>query len=233
MQAIEIQADITPEGNITLPSPYKSLYGRQARLIVLVEEIATSGESLAKDPVQAVQEQLRDDPSGESLNHGMDKVWDAWREFSAEVEEGGAFNQALLISRIQSAMPSVIAIYALGERIEKGAGTLGVPLELAILLEGEADPVALWSLAKELSSLAHCRVELLDLRVSATQLQYQVVTTAERWWSSNPRAGLFECFVLSEKSALDEARPSLGSPILPTLAEFDPADLEMDHPFSC
>ncbi|MBF0165205.1 MAG: hypothetical protein HQM01_12020 [Magnetococcales bacterium] len=226
MQAIEIQADITPEGNISLPSPYKNLYGRQARLILLVEEIATSGESLAKDPVQAVHEQLREDPSGERLTHEMDKVWDAWRELSGEGEEEEIFNQALLISRIQAALPSVIAIYALGERIEKGSGTLGVPLELAILMEGEAEPLALWSLSKELSTIAHCRVELLDLRVSAIPLQYQVVTTAERWWSSNPRAGLFECFVLSEKSALDESRPSLGSPILPTLAEFDPADLE-------
>ncbi|MBF0213434.1 MAG: nucleotidyltransferase domain-containing protein [Magnetococcales bacterium] len=120
-----------------------------------------------------------------------------------------------MVEKIMAALPRVIAIYAMGDRIEKGSGTMGAPLELAILMEGEADPVTLWSLSMELSRVADCRVELLDLRVSSTQIQYQVVTTAERWWISNPQAGLFECFVLSEKTALEESRADLLAGLRP------------------
>ncbi|MEO5346503.1 MAG: hypothetical protein H7834_09015 [Magnetococcus sp. YQC-9] len=260
MQKIEIEADITPEGNIRLPSPLKNFYGRQARLILMVDEIASAGEAIAEDPLQTVAEQLREDPTGEHLMQEMDKVWNAWQALSGEADiaeaathansqstedPGGKdrttrqfkpvqqgvddtdnavtplnanWYQELLVSRIQARLPEVLAIYAMGEQIEKGSGTLGVPLELAVLLEAEADPVAMASLARELSALAHCWVELLDLRVSSTIIQYQVVTTGERWWSSNPRAGLFECFVLHEKSSLDESRPSPGSPRVPMAA---------------
>ncbi|NGZ07659.1 MAG: nucleotidyltransferase domain-containing protein [Magnetococcales bacterium] len=114
-----------------------------------------------------------------------------------------------MVTRIRASLPGLIAIYAMGERIEKGSGTLGVALELALLIEGEIEPITLWSLARDLGLMADCRVELMDLRVSSTMTQYQVITTAERWWVSNPRAGLFECFVLSEKTALDEARVAL------------------------
>ncbi|MBF0272326.1 MAG: nucleotidyltransferase domain-containing protein [Magnetococcales bacterium] len=120
-----------------------------------------------------------------------------------------------MVARIREILPRLIAIYAMGERIEKGSGTMGSPLELAVLMEGESDPVTLWSLARELTALAECRVELFDLRVSSTLTQYQVVTTAERWWVANPQAGLFECFVLSEKTALEESRVSLLAELRP------------------
>jgi hypothetical protein len=40
-------------------------------------------------------------------------------------------------------------------------------------------------------------------------MQYQVVTRGQRLWARDVQAGLFECFVLSEKTALDEARAGL------------------------
>ncbi|MBF0626853.1 MAG: nucleotidyltransferase domain-containing protein [Magnetococcales bacterium] len=136
----------------------------------------------------------------------MDKVWQAWQALTGDAPETPLLNQEALITRIKATLPGLLAIYALGDRIEKGSGTIGGPLELAILMETEADPVALWSLARELAQITDCRVDLLDLRVSSTLTQYQVITTAERWWVSNPQAGLFECFVLSEKTALEESR---------------------------
>ena len=40
-------------------------------------------------------------------------------------------------------------------------------------------------------------------------MQYQVITTGERWWALDARAALFEVAVLSEKTDLDEARAGL------------------------
>jgi hypothetical protein len=40
-------------------------------------------------------------------------------------------------------------------------------------------------------------------------MQYQILTTGIRLWAKQPEAGLFESFVLSEKTALDTARAGL------------------------
>jgi hypothetical protein len=40
-------------------------------------------------------------------------------------------------------------------------------------------------------------------------MQYQVITTGKRLLNADVQADLFECFVLSEKTALDTARAPL------------------------
>ena len=62
---------------------------------------------------------------------------------------------------------------------------------------------------KELADLAGCPVDLLDMRAASTVMQYQVLMTGTRLWSAGLEAGLFECYVLSEKTALDTARGPL------------------------
>ncbi|MDE2417370.1 MAG: hypothetical protein KGN32_06150 [Burkholderiales bacterium] len=47
-------------------------------------------------------------------------------------------------------------------------------------------------------------------------MQYQVITKGARLWSANVQAGLFECYVLSEKTALDAARAPLMRDIAAT-----------------
>jgi len=54
------------------------------------------------------------------------------------------------------------------------------------------------------------------LRAASTVMQYQVITTGRRLWSAGLQADLFECFVLSEKTALDEARAPLLADIAAT-----------------
>ena len=57
--------------------------------------------------------------------------------------------------------------------------------------------------------MAGCAVDLLDLRAASTVMQYQIITTGQRWWASDVQAALFEAAVLSEKTALDTARAGL------------------------
>ncbi|MEO7161227.1 MAG: nucleotidyltransferase domain-containing protein, partial [Polaromonas sp.] len=53
-----------------------------------------------------------------------------------------------------------------------------------------------------------CPVDLLDLRAASTVMQYQIITTGQRWWVSDAQAALYEAAILS-KTALDSARAGL------------------------
>jgi predicted nucleotidyltransferase len=101
-----------------------------------------------------------------------------------------------------------LAIYAFGSQVQGQANTQS-DLDLAILVGGYADPLALWNAAGTISDIVGCDVDLLDLRAASTVMQYQVITTGKRLWNADVQAGLFECFVLSEKTALDSARAPL------------------------
>ena len=112
---------------------------------------------------------------------------------------------APLLQTLLARVANLLAIYAFGSRVQDTAGP-GSDLDLAILVAGYADPLDLWALAGDLADVAGCPVDLLDLRAASTVMQYQVITTGRRLWSAGLQTDLFECFVLSEKTALDEAR---------------------------
>lgn len=115
---------------------------------------------------------------------------------------------ALLLQRIQAALPGLLAVYAFGSRVQ-GTGHADSDLDLAVLTRGQADPVALWELSGELADIAGCPVDLLDLRAASTVMQYQVITTGERLWSQDAQAGIHEAAILSDMTALNEARAGL------------------------
>lgn len=113
-----------------------------------------------------------------------------------------------LIHTLQAQVPNLLAIYAFGSRVEGTAGSES-DLDLAVLVAGYAEPLALFGLAGDLADVAGCAVDLLDLRAASTVMQYQIITTGQRWWASDVQAALFEAAVLSEKTALDTARAGL------------------------
>jgi hypothetical protein len=67
----------------------------------------------------------------------------------------------------------------------------------------------LWRLADDLAEGAGCPVDLLDLRGASTVMQYQIITTGERWWAADARAAIYEAAILSEKLELDRGRAGL------------------------
>lgn len=113
-----------------------------------------------------------------------------------------------LVQTLQGGLPGLLAIYAFGSRVQ-GMATADSDLDLAVLVAGYADPLQLWALSGELAELVGCPVDLLDMRAASTVMQYQVLSTGHRLWGDSLAAGLFECYVLSEKTALDEARAGL------------------------
>jgi len=120
--------------------------------------------------------------------------------------------QGPIVAAIRARFPNAMAVYAFGSQVQGTAGP-GSDLDLAVLVAGYADPVALWDASAELADLAGCPVDLLDLRAASTVMQYQVITTGQRLWSVGLPVGLFETYVLSEKTALDEARAPLMADI--------------------
>ncbi len=121
-------------------------------------------------------------------------------------------NRETILTKLKEEVPGLLALYAFGSRIE-GTATPSSDLDLAILVEGYADPLALWALSGSLEDLAGCPVDLLDLRSASTVMQYRIVTTGERWWSKDLQALLYEAVILSEKTELDTARAALVADI--------------------
>lgn len=116
--------------------------------------------------------------------------------------------QGPVVSTIRAHFPNAMAVYAFGSQVQGTAGAES-DLDLAVLVAGYADPLVLWDIAGSLADVVACPVDLLDLRAASTVMQYQVITTGQCLWSVGLPAGLFETFVLSEKTALDEARAPL------------------------
>ena len=114
-------------------------------------------------------------------------------------------NPSDFVHTLQQHVPGLLAVYAFGSRIQ-GTAHAESDLDLAVLVAGYAEPLLLWQLSSELADIAGCPVDLLDLRAASTVVQYQIITTGVRWWAKDVQAGLFEAFILSEKTALDERR---------------------------
>lgn len=119
-----------------------------------------------------------------------------------------AMEREAIVATVRARVPALLAIYGFGSRVQ---GTPGPDsdLDLAVLVAGYAEPLALWALSGDLADLAGCPVDLLDLRAASTVMQYQIVTTGQRWWAKDATAALFEAAILSEKTALDTARSGL------------------------
>lgn len=113
-----------------------------------------------------------------------------------------------VLQMLQQRFPDALAFYLFGSQATGQTGA-DSDVDLAVLLPGYADAQQLWDTATELAKLLDRHVDLLDLRAASTVMQHQVLTTGQRLWGDALAAGLFECFVLTEKLHLDEARAGL------------------------
>ncbi len=117
-------------------------------------------------------------------------------------------NRDAIVQTLRASLPGLMSIHAFGSRIQGTAGP-DSDLDLAVLVAGYADPLQLFDLAGSLADTASCPVDLLDLRAASTVMQYQIITTGQRWWAADVQAALFEAAILSEKTELDTARAGL------------------------
>jgi predicted nucleotidyltransferase len=117
-------------------------------------------------------------------------------------------NIQALLTHLQNHLPDLLAVYLFGSHAQRTAGPES-DVDVAVLLSGQLDPVLLWQLSGDLADIVGVAVDLIDLRAATTVMQYQIVTRGRRLWAKDVQAGLFESFILSEKTALDTARAGL------------------------
>lgn len=121
-------------------------------------------------------------------------------------------NTVAILEKLHEHIPHLLAVYAFGSRV-RGDANQDSDFDLAVLVEGYANPIVLWNLANDLVDITACPVDLLDMRAASTVMQSQIITGGECWWQKDSSIGLFEAAILSEKTELDTARAGLLSDI--------------------
>lgn len=117
------------------------------------------------------------------------------------------------VALLRAALPNALAVYVFGS-VASGQEGRESDLDLCVLNDGPLGPVALFDIASSLADAAGRHVDLVDLRAASTVLQYQIVAKGRRLWARDSRADIYEAFILSEKTALDERRAGLLADIL-------------------
>lgn len=113
-----------------------------------------------------------------------------------------------VVAALKDLVPSLSAVYAFGSQVSGDAGPES-DLDVALMADESLGAEVLWDLASRLAGIVGCPVDLLNLRSASTVMQYRVVTTGQRLWARDEQAALYEAFILSQKTALDEARAGL------------------------
>lgn len=113
-----------------------------------------------------------------------------------------------ILTCLKQNLPELLAVYAFGSQISDTA-TPQSDLDLAVLVAGYVPVDLLWKLSGDISRIVNIDVDLMDFRAASTVMQSQILNTGKRLWAKDMSATLYECFVLKEKNALDEARAPL------------------------
>lgn len=109
---------------------------------------------------------------------------------------------------VLGAFPQALALWAFGSRVSGQAGPQS-DLDLAVLVPGKAEALALWNCAQQLARDTGIEVDLLDLRATSTVMAHQMLSTGECLYALEPQAGSWAAFALNEKLKLDAARAPL------------------------
>lgn len=117
-------------------------------------------------------------------------------------------NYVGLVEHLREAISSLSAVYVFGSQVT-GHATVESDLDVALLADDEVSAEELWGWSSSLAELMKCDVDLLNLRAASTVMQYRIITTGKRLWARDSQAALYESFILSQKTTLDEARAGL------------------------
>jgi predicted nucleotidyltransferase len=113
-----------------------------------------------------------------------------------------------ITEKIKNSIPSLMAVYMFGSRTDGTAGQ-GSDLDIAVLAEDRLDPFDLFCLAGDISCISRCPVDLVDVRGASTVMKYIMITNGKTLWRRDWEVDLYECFILSSKTELDELRAGI------------------------
>jgi predicted nucleotidyltransferase len=114
-----------------------------------------------------------------------------------------------ILAAVREALPGVRRVYLFGSRAV-GEERPDSDLDLAVVLDGPADPVSLWMAGEDIASRLDVDVDLIDLLKADTVLKHQIVTTGKRLYAADPMdAERYEIFILNDMMNLNEIRAPL------------------------
>ena len=103
----------------------------------------------------------------------------------------------------------VRAIYLFGSRAT-GHATPNSDWDIGVISDTPLKPEFLWAVSGACADVCQGPVDLIDLRSASTVLQHQVITQGRcLYHAGDVHTQAFELYILSEKTALDEARAGL------------------------
>ncbi len=115
---------------------------------------------------------------------------------------------AAILAQLQNAFPNLLAVYLFGS-FAKRENDAQSDVDLAVLLAGRGEPITLWQIGQDIAAMINRDVDLIDLRLASTVMQYQIITQGQRLWACDSQAAIFESFILTEKTNLDTARAGI------------------------
>ena len=119
-----------------------------------------------------------------------------------------------ILTAVRDELPDVRTVYLFGSRAA-GNERPDSDLDIAVVLNGPADPIYLWEAGEGIASRLDVDVDLIDLLAADTVLKYQIVTNGRQLFATDPiDAELYEIFILNDMMALNEARAPLMSDIM-------------------
>jgi len=114
-----------------------------------------------------------------------------------------------ILAAVREALPGVRRVYLFGSRAV-GEEWPDSDLDLAVVLDGPADPVSLWMAGEDIASRLDVDVDLIDLLAANTLLKHQIVTKGRRLFAADPMdAERYEIFILKDMMDLNEIRAPL------------------------
>ena len=92
-----------------------------------------------------------------------------------------------IIDCLSEAVPSLQAVYLFGSVVTEHF-TDESDIDLAILASDTLDPLVRWEILQQLGADLNRDVDLVDLTIATTVMQFQVVSTGERIFATDPAA---------------------------------------------
>jgi predicted nucleotidyltransferase len=119
-----------------------------------------------------------------------------------------------ILADVREELPDVRRVYLFDSRAAGNEGP-DSDLDIAVVLDGPADPVYLWQAGEAIASRLDVDVDLIDLLAADTVLKNQIVTTGRRLFVVDPvDAERYEIFILNDMMELNEARAPLIADIV-------------------
>ena len=118
-----------------------------------------------------------------------------------------------IVAAVRAVLPDVEAVYLFGS-FATGEQNDSSDLDLAVAMPSRLKALQLWDASSAIAEKLNIDVDLLDMKAVDTVVQHQVLTTGRRIFGEGLPLDLYETYILSAMTSLEELRAPLIADIL-------------------